>query len=105
VFASLIARFSYRQKLIELVQVGPRHHDLARRRGLLHCVQRRRRPVIRAAAAHAQQNRLDIIASVVAAHLDGTLHVFDRMFFEQLQDAHVMLHAAMGSVLLLQIRP
>lgn len=91
--------------MVELGQVGRRHHQVAHGRGLGRALQRRHRRGGRRAAAHAQQDRFHVVAGGAAAHLDDTLHVVDGVFLQQLQDANVVLHAAVRPVLLFQGRP
>jgi hypothetical protein len=87
--------------LVKLAQVRRRHHDAARRRGLLRMIQRWRRGLGRP-AAHAQQDRFDVVACRATARLDHTPHRVDGVFLQQPQNANVVLDAAAGTVLLLQ---
>jgi len=89
--------------LVEAVQVRQRHFQATDGFGLSRVLQRRGRRG-RVAAADAQQDGLDIVAGRAPAHLDGPLHVGDRMFVQQVQDAHIVLGAAPGSVLSFQSR-
>jgi hypothetical protein len=89
------------QELVELVQVRQGHAHVAHDLWLLRFGQRRRHG-FRRSAAQPQHDRLDVEASRVAALLDDTLHLLDRMRFEQLQHARVLLNATAATVLLLQ---
>lgn len=90
--------------MVELTQVGRRHHDVTHGRGLLGMIQRRRRSLGRP-APHAQQDRFDVVARFAPARLDHTLHRVDGVFLQQPQNANVVLDAAAGAVLLLQSFP
>jgi hypothetical protein len=101
VLVSVIGRVSGGQELVEAVQVGRRHHNVADCRGLVGAIQRRRRgrgPT----AADAQQDGFDVVAGFAAAHLNHPLHPVDGVVFQQLQDADEVLDAAVRAVLLLQ---
>lgn len=87
--------------MVGLAQVRRRHQDAAHHRGLLGTIQRWRRGLGRA-AAHAQQDRFDVVARRATARLDHALHLVDGVLLQQLQDANVVLDAAAGAVLLLQ---
>jgi hypothetical protein len=100
--ASIIAWLSGGQELVESAQVRQRHVQVADGFGLSRTLQGRGRRR-RFAAADAQQDGFDVIAGRAVAVLDGALHVGDRMVVQQVQDAHVMLGAAPGSVLFFQI--
>jgi hypothetical protein len=90
-----------RQELVELVQVRQGHAHVAHDLRLLRFGQRRRHDFGRS-AAQPQHDRLDVEASRGAALLDDTLHLLERMRFEQLQQARVLLNATAATVLLLQ---
>jgi hypothetical protein len=76
--------------------------NITHRRRLLLRIQRRPRCRIAAAAAHAQENRFHVEAGFGAARRDDALDRLDGVFVQQLENANVMLHAAMRSMLVFQ---
>lgn len=84
--------------MVELGQV--RHRDAhGADRLRLHGRRQRRWCIGLASGAHAQQQRFDVVAGLGPARLDGALDLVDRVLVEQLQHAHVVLGAALRSML------
>jgi len=88
--------------LVELAQIGRRHHDAAHRRGLFRVIQRWRRHGLGRPAPHTQQDRFDVVARWATACLDHALHLVDGALFQQLQDTYEVLDAAAWTMLSLQ---
>lgn len=90
--------------MVELLHIRQRYVYVTHRRRTIRQVQGlTSRCCRRLCPAHTQQQSFHVEAGRAAADLDGTLHLVKAMVGQQVQDADIVLDAASGTMLTLQV--